>query len=215
MAGFTRKFLKDLGIDAEIIDQIIDAHRGTVDSLKDENDSLKAELSSAKEIKKELDALKEETQKKDSYKDKYDTLKKEFDQFKADTDGEKTAAKKSDAYRKALKTAGIAENRIESVLRLAKADGLIDKVEFDGENVVDFDKITDNIKNTYGEYITTSTVVGAKTPNPPANNGGGKMTRAEIYAKDERGRYKLSAEERQKAITENIGEFTNTPQNND
>lgn len=213
MAGFTRKFLKDLGIDAEIIDQIIDAHRGTVDSLKDENDNLKAELSSAKEIKKELDALKEETQKKDSYKDKYDTLKKEFDQFKADTDGEKTAAKKSDAYRKALKTAGIAENRIESVLRLAKADGLIDKVEFDGENVVDFDKITDNIKNTYGEYITTSTVVGAKTPNPPANNGGGKMTRAEIYAKDERGRYKLSAEERQKAITENIGEFTNT--NND
>lgn len=213
MAGFTRKFLKDLGIDAEIIDQIIDAHRGTVDSLKDENDNLKAELSSAKEIKKELDALKEETQKKDSYKDKYDTLKKEFDQFKADTDGEKTAAKKSDAYRKALKTAGIAENRIESVLRLAKADGLIDKVEFDGENVVDFDKITDNIKNTYGEYITTSTVVGANTPNPPANNGGGKMTRAEIYAKDEHGRYKLSAEERHKAITENIGEFTNT--NND
>lgn len=200
--------LKDLGIEGEVIDKIIEEHRGTVDSLKDELDNLRAEIDSAKDIKKELDKLKEESQKKDSYKEKYDDLKKEFDKFKADTEGEKVTARKSDAYKKALKEAGISEKRIESVMRLAKADGFIDKLEFDGENVKELDKIKDTIKNTYGDYIEHSTVVGADTANPPSNSGSGsKMTKAEIYAKDDKGRYKLSTEERQKAIADNIGEF--------
>lgn len=200
--------LKDLGIEGEVIDKIIEEHRGTVDGLKDELDNLRAEIDSAKDIKKELDKLKEESQKKDSYKEKYDDLKKEFDKFKADTEGEKVTARKSDAYKKALKEAGISEKRIESVMRLAKADGFIDKLEFDGENVKELDKINDTIKNTYGDYIEHSTVVGADTPNPPSNSGSGsKMTKAEIYAKDDKGRYKLSTEERQKAIADNIGEF--------
>lgn len=206
--AFTRKMLKDLGIEGEVIDKIIEEHRGTVDGLKDELDNLRAEIDSAKDIKKELDKLKEESQKKDSYKEKYDDLKKEFDKFKADTEGEKVTARKSDAYKKALKEAGISEKRIESVMRLAKADGFIDKLEFDGENVKELDKIKDTIKNTYGDYIEHSTVVGADTPNPPSNSGSGsKMTKAEIYAKDDKGRYKLSTEERQKAIADNIGEF--------
>lgn len=206
--AFTRKMLKDLGIEGEVIDKIIEEHRGTVDSLKDELDNLRAEIDSAKDIKKELDKLKEESQKKDSYKEKYDDLKKEFDKFKADTEGEKVTARKSDAYKKVLKEAGISEKRIESVMRLAKADGFIDKLEFDGENVKELDKIKDTIKNTYGDYIEHSTVVGADTANPPSNSGNGsKMTKAEIYAKDDKGRYKLSTEERQKAIADNIGEF--------
>lgn len=206
--SFTRKFLKDLGIEAESIDKIIEEHRGTVDGLKDELDNLKTEVESAKEIKKELDKLKEESQKKDSYKDKYEELRKEYDKYKADIDGEKASAKKSEAYKKALKEAGISEKRLESVLRLAKADGFIDQLEFDGENVKELDKVKETIKNTYGDYIETSTTVGANTANPPAkSNSGVKMTKAEIYAKDEKGRYKLTTEERQKAIAENIGEF--------
>lgn len=208
--AFTRKMLKDFGIEAEAIDKIIEEHRGTVDSLKDELDNLRNEIESAKDIKKELDKLKEETQKKDSYKDKYEDLKKEYEKYKTDIDGEKVTAKKSEAYKKALKDAGISDKRIDSVMRLAKADGYIDKLEFDGENVKDLDKIKETIKNTYGDYIETSTTVGANTATPPSNSGSGsKMTRAEIYAKDDKGRYKLSTEERQKAIAENISEFTN------
>ena len=125
-------------------------------------------------------------------------------------DGEKISAKKSEAYKKALKEAGISDKRIDSVMRLAKADGMIDAVEFDGENVKDADKITEGIKKSYGDDIETTATVGASTANPPSNTAGGsKMTRAEIYAKDDKGRYKLSTEERQKAISENISEFTN------
>lgn len=207
--SFSRKFLKDLGIDSEIIDKVIEEHRGTVDSLKDELDSLRTEIEAGKDIKKELDELKEKSQKDTTYKTKYEDLKKEFDNFKANVDGEKVSAKKSEAYKKALKDAGISEKRIESVMRLAKADGHIDAIEFDGDNVKDADKISEKIKQAYGDYIETSTVVGASTANPPSNsNSGAKMTRAEIYAKDDKGRYKLSTEERQKAIAENISEFT-------
>lgn len=207
--AFTRKFLKDLGIEPESIDKIIEEHRGTVDSLKDDNDNLKAEIENLKQLEKELNTLKEETQKDTTYKTKYEDLKKDFEKFKTDIDSEKISAKKSEAYKKALKDAGISEKRIDSVMRLAKADGLIDAIEFDGDNVKDSDKIAENIKKSYGDYIETISTIGVSTANPPSNTASGsKMSRADIYAKDDKGRYKLSTEERYKAIAENIGEFT-------
>lgn len=165
--AFTRKFLKELGIDSELIDKIIDEHRGTVDGLKDEIDNLKADADANNDIKKELERLKADAQKDDTYKTKYDEIKKEFDDFKTSIDNEKTITRKTEAYRKALKDAGISEKRIESVLRLAKADGLVDAIEFDGDNVKDIDKITDAIKGDYAEYIESVKEVGANVPNPP------------------------------------------------
>ena len=58
-------------------------------------------------------------------------------------------------------------------------------------------------KEEWAEYVTTTTTTGAKTSTPPANSGGAKLTKAEIYARDEHGRYKLSTAERQKALAEN------------
>ena len=60
-----------------------------------------------------------------------------------------------------------------------------------------------SLKEEWSDFITTQTSKGAQVANPPANTGGSKLTRAEIYAKDEHGRYKLSTAERQKAIAEN------------
>ena len=52
--------------------------------------------------------------------------------------------------------------------------------------------------------LVGSTVVRGNNPaNPPANNGGGKLTKADIYKKDEKGRYIMSTSERQKALAEN------------
>lgn len=166
--GFTRKFLKDLGVDSEVIDQIVTEHRGTVDGLKDELDSLRAEIESGKGIKKELDELKEKSQADASYKEKYDALKKEFTQYKSDIAGEKVAATKTEAYRKVLKEAGISEKRIDSVIRLAKADGILDALELDGESLKNLEAVTDAVKANYGEYIESVKEVGANIPNPPA-----------------------------------------------
>jgi len=206
--ALTRKFLKDLGIDSELIDSIVNEHRSLVDSLKDEIDNYKSAEEDHKKIVKELDDLKSKQSKGDSYKEKYEKLQAEFNEYKNGVDGEKLSAKKSEAYKKALKDAGISDKRIDSVLRLAKADGEVDKIEFDGDEVKGLDKITEKIKSDYSEYIVKETESGINTPNPPTNKGGSKMTRDQIYAKDDKGRYVLSTEERHKAIAENIGEFS-------
>lgn len=168
--SLSRKFLKDLGIDdSEVIDKIINEHRGTVDTLKDDVDNLKAENDANKSLIKELESLKAEVQSKSEFEDKYNKLSEEFDKFKSDIEGEKVSAKKDEAFRKVLKEAGISEKRIESVLRLAKVDGLVDGIEFDGDNVKDAGKLTEAVKGSYAEYIESVKEVGADVAQPPVH----------------------------------------------
>ena len=126
--SLTRKMLKAMGIEEEKIDQIIEAHSETVDSLKADRDSYKEDAEKLKDVQKELD-----------------------------------------------------EN--------GKLKGANDHIKA--------------VREEWAEYVTTTTTTGAKTSTPPANTGGAKLTKAEIYAKDEHGRYKLSTAERQKALAEN------------
>lgn len=165
--ALTRKFLKDLGVESEAIDSIVEEHRKTVDSLKDDIDKLTAEVAADKDVKKELDELKKAAEENDSYKEKYEDTKKKFDEYKQAIAGEKELTKKTDAYRKALKEAGISEKRIDSVIRLAKADGILDDLEFDGDNIKNHDKVLESIKESYGEYIETKSTAGASVPDPP------------------------------------------------
>ena len=44
----------------------------------------------------------------------------------------------------------------------------------------DSDKILENIKNEWADFITTKETHGADTATPPSNNGGGKMSKADI-----------------------------------
>lgn len=165
--ALVRKFLKDLGIESDAIDSIIEEHRKTVDSLKDELDKLTSEVAANKEVKKELDELKKAAEENDSYKEKYEDTKKKFDEYKAEIAGEKELSKKVDAYRKALKEAGVSDKRIDSVVRLAKADGILDELEFDGDDLKGRDKVLESIKDAYGEYIETKSTAGATVPDPP------------------------------------------------
>ena len=167
--AFTRKMLKDLGIEGEVIDKIIEEHRGTVDSLKDELDNLRTEAESVKSLKKEIEELKEAAGGKSAAEDELSKVKAEFEQYKADVEGEKITSKKSDAYRKALKEAGVSEKRIESVLKLAKVDGLVDALEFEGDEIKDAKKIAETIKSNYAEYIESVKQVGSEVSQPPVH----------------------------------------------
>ena len=204
--AFTRKWLKSQGIeDDELIDKLVAGHMETVSALKDRLEEAETSADELKKITKERDGLKEQLSKGDSYKDKYDTLKKEFDKYKADIDSEKATNKRAEAYKIMLKESGISDKRIESVLKLARVDGLIDKIELDDNGKIkDAESVKKAISETYSEYIESTQTNGANTAKPPANEGKTWLSRAEIYAKDEKGRYKLSTEERQKAIAESL-----------
>ena len=196
--SLTRKMLKAMGIEEEKIDQIIEAHSETVDSLKADRDSYKEDAEKLKDVQKELDDLKAKGD--DGWKEKHDRLKEEFDQYKNDVQGKETKAAKEAAYRAILKDANLSEKGIEKAVKYAEWD----KIELGEDGKLK--GANDHIKaarEEWAEYVTTTTTTGAKTSTPPANNGGSKLTKAEIYARDEHGRYKLSTAERQKALAEN------------
>ena len=196
--ALSRKLLKGMGLTDEQVDTIIEAHTDTVDGLKADVSKYKTDAEKLSDVQKELDELKAKGD--DGWKEKYDNLKGEFDKYKTDVQEKETHNKKVEAYKAILKDANLSEKGIEKAVKYAEWD----KIELgeDGKLKGANDHIK-AVREEWAEYVTTTTTTGAKTSTPPANNGGAKLTKAEIYAKDEHGRYKLSTAERQKALAEN------------
>lgn len=150
----------------------------------------------------EIDALKGEKQNAEDkatsaekWKTKYDALKDDFEAYKKDITAKESEAAKNNAYKALLKEAGVSEKRLEIVLKAEKPNISGLELGEDGK-FKDSDKILEGIKAEWADFITTTETKGAETPTPPSNNGGGKMTKADIMKiKD--------TSERQKAIAEN------------
>ena len=176
--SLTRKMLKAMGIEEEKIDQIIEAHSETVDSLKADRDSYKEDAEKLKTVQKELDDLKAKGD--DGWKEKHDKLKGDFETYKKDVEAKETHSKKVEAYRTILKDAGLSEKGIEKAIKYAEWDKI--ELEADGKLKGASDHIK-SAKEEWAEYVTTTTTTGAKTSTPPANNGTGTgKTREEIMA---------------------------------
>ena len=200
--ALTRKMLKAMGIEDEKIDEIVDAHAETVDALKKERNKYKEEADKLTDVQKKYDDLKKvvDSQEEDPYKAKYDKEHKAFEEYKAGVESERTKANKTNAYRELLKKAGVSDKRIDSVLKVTA----IDEIELDDEGKIkDADNVMKDIQSEWSEFIEVRDQRGAGTENPPRNVGGGtKLTKADIYKKDDHGRYILSTAERQKALIE-------------
>jgi len=195
--AITRKMLKAMGIEDEKIEQIIEAHTETVDGLKEERDKYKADADKLQAVQTELDSLKANTG--DDWKGKYDTLKKTFDDFKTETANREKIEKVKNAYADLLKKANVDSKRIDAILKITD---LSDKKLGDDGKLADADKILESIKSEWSAFIQTSGTKGSTVDTPPTENNNTPMTRADIYAKDEHGRYKMNTAERQKALAE-------------
>lgn len=201
--AITRKLLKGMGLTEEQQDTIIEAHTDTVNGLKADVDRYKADAEKLPGVQKELDDLKGKGD--DGYKAKYESEHQAFENYKTRVAAEKTTAAKEKALETALKKVGIADKRLQSVARLCKGDGLLEKLELDDKGAIkDSDKLEASLKESYSDYIVTTSTKGANTATPPANSGGAKLTMADIYKKDEKGRYVMDYEARLKAIEENL-----------
>lgn len=194
----TRKFLSALGIEAEKVDEIINAHTDVTDSLKAERDGYKADAEKLSAVQKELDDLKA-ANGKDSWKVKYDALKEDFDNYKNEQSAKETKAAKTSAYKALLKKVGISEKRIDAVLKVSDVDSI--ELDKDGE-IKGADKLTASIKEEWADFIVSNSSKGADTPNPPSSNGSTLKTREEIYKRDDSGRFVMDSTERQKALSE-------------
>lgn len=173
--------MQALGIEAEKIDEIIDAHVEVVNSIKEERDAYKADADALPGIKSELEALKADASNnnENSYKVKYEAIKEEFEEFKKGISEKESKAKKENAYRELLKGAGIPEKRLDAIMRVSD----IASIEFDDDGKTkNAEELTKAIKEEWADFIPQTSVKGANMANPPANNGKTTKTKEEIRA---------------------------------
>lgn len=198
-----REILSAAGVDSEhmstAVDAIIDGNVASIEALREDVAKYKADAEKLEAVQKELNELKANTG--DDYKAKYEAEKKAFADYKADQTAKETKAAKEKAVRAYFEGKNITGANLDIAMRGCRDE--IGAIELDGGKIKDTAALDALVNGTFAGLVVTKTVQGAQTANPPANNGGSKLTRADIYAKDEHGRYKMSTAERQKALAEN------------
>lgn len=202
--SLTRKMLKAMGIEEEKIDQIIEAHTETVDAIKEQRESYRADAERLPGVQRELDALKKDNSGND-YKAKYEKEKKDFQDYKNGIAEKESAAAKEKAARAYFESKGIPADSMGLVIRGAKAE--ISGLELDGEKIKDSTALDTLLSGDYKGLIGKTTTKGTDTKTPP-NTSGGIKSREEIYKKDDKGRYILSTAERQAALAESMANNT-------
>lgn len=186
--AFTRAYLKSLGCNDDQTQAIVDAHLEVVNQIKEERDKLKTEAEKLPALEKQLEDLKTG----EDYKAKFEKEHADFEAYKGDVARKETRAKIEAEYRKLLAEEKIPQKRLDAVIRLTELDGM--KLDKDG-HLQDTDKLREEIRKDWGEYVQETHERGAEVQTPPTT---GKPTRskAEILAIKDAG-------ERQKAIAEN------------
>lgn len=198
--SLTRKFMQGMGLTEEQVNAIVESNEETITGLKGEIEKERTAKEEAEKklgkVQKELDTLKEEAEQnegKNPYKVKYDALKEEFNNYKADITAKETKTAKESAFRELLKSIGISEKRINSVVRVSD----LDSVELDSEGKIkDEADLKQSLKEEWSDFIPTEGAQGANTSTPPANGGKATMTKEEI-------RKIADPVKRQKAMVEN------------
>lgn len=193
--ALTRRFLSAFGIEEDKVDEIIKAHTETVDALKEQRDSYKADADKLPTVQKELDDLKAAAEKggNDTFKVKYEALKEDFANYKKEQQAKEVHAQKESVYKALLQEVGISEKRINAVLKVSDVDAI--EIDENG-NVKDADTLKDAIKTEWEDFIVKESSKGADTATPPVGNGKVYKSKDEIMSiKD--------VAERQKAIADN------------
>lgn len=189
-----RETLKAMGLTEEQITSIIEGHTETVDGLKEQIKALKEKYADYDTIKKERDDLKGGK----DYKAEAEKIKGEFEAYKKSVTEKETAAAKNKAVRAYFESKGIKGANLEIAMRGAKDE--ISAVELDGEKIKDAKALDDLIGGDFKALVVKEGTKGADPINPPAGGGSVLKSKAEIYAKDEHGRYKLDSTERQREL---------------
>lgn len=197
--ALTRKLLKGMGLTDEQVDTIIEAHGDTVDGLKEDIQRYKADAEKLPGVQKELDDLKKDNG--DDFKARYEKERQDFQAYKDGIAKKEAAAAKEKAARAYFESKGIPAKSMGLVIRGAK--GEIESLELDGEKIKDASALDSLLDGDYKGLIGRAKKTGTETETPPDASSGAK-SRAEIYKKDDKGRYILSAAERQKALAESM-----------
>ena len=163
---------------SEAVDKIIDGHVTSVNALREDIAKYKADAEKLPTVQKELDDMKANTN--DSWKEKHDKLKGEFDKYKGDIEAKETKAKVNNAVRSYLESKSITGDNLD--LAMMACESIIASAELDGDKLKDTTALDTLVDSKFKRLVTHTETKGANTANPPANNGGGALTKKDIMA---------------------------------
>ena len=161
--ALTRKSLKAMGLTDEQVDSIIEMHSETVDGLKEQVKTYKADAEKLPNVKKELDDLKATGD--GGFKEKFEKEHSDFENFKKTIQEKETKAAKESAAKAFFESKGITGNSLEIAMRGSSAE--IAALDLDGEKIKDSSALDALVNGTFKALVSTTTTNGANIPNPP------------------------------------------------
>ena len=194
--ALTRKLLKGMGLTDEQVDTIIEAHTDTVDGLKVDISKYKADAEKLPGVQKELDNLKAVGD--GGYKEKYEKEHSAFEAFKTDITAKESKAAKEKAVRAYFESKNITGANLDLAMRGCGEE--MAALELENGKIKDTKSLDALMDGTYKGLISTTRTKGADPANPPANEGGGAMTKDQIMQIKDRA-------ERRAAIAANMNLF--------
>ena len=175
--ALSRKFLKAMGLTEEQIDSVVEAHRETVDGLQKSLTTAEEKAKRFDDVEKELNELK--SKGTEDYKKKYEEEHNAFETYKSDVTAKAEKAAKEKAVSTYYENKNITGKNLSIAMRGSKAE--IDGIELDESGKIkDTSALDTLISGDYAGLVVKTKTVGADTPTPPKNTGGGAMTRDEI-----------------------------------
>ena len=161
--ALTRKSLKAMGLTDEQVDSIIEMHTDTVDGLKEQVNTYKADAEKLPNVQKELDDLKAAGD--GGFKEKFEKEHSDFENFKKTIQEKETKAAKESAAKAFFESKGITGNSLEIAMRGSSAE--IAALDLDGEKIKDSSALDALVNGTFKALVSTTTTKGANIPNPP------------------------------------------------
>ena len=174
--ALTRKSLKAMGLTDEQVDSIIEMHTDTVDGLKEQVNTYKADAEKLPNVQKELDDLK--AMGDGGYKDKYEKEHKAFEDYKADVTAKESKAAKEKAVRAYFESKNITGSNLDLAMRGCGEE--MAALVMDGDKIKDTTSLDALIDGAYKSLVYTEHTQGANPATPPANNPAKNYTTAEI-----------------------------------
>ena len=164
--ALTRKSLKAMGLTDEQVDSIIEMHSETVDGLKEQVKTYKADAEKLPNVQKELDDLKAAGD--GGFKEKFEKEHSDFENFKKTIQEKETKAAKESAAKAFFESKGITGNSLEIAMRGSSAE--IAALDLDGEKIKDSSSLDALVNGTFKALVSTTTTKGANIPNPPVTS---------------------------------------------
>lgn len=164
--ALTRNFLRSMNLTDEQISAIIDSHVETVDGLKAERDSLKADATKLTQAQAEVTRLTGELEKAQKSGGDAARVQADFDAYKQQVEAERLNAKTDGALYDLAKKAGIQR---ESFLKLAVRTFDRNAIKRGDDNAIaNADELVEAFKAEYPDFIATEPEPKpAPTINPP------------------------------------------------